>query len=56
MGGPFGFGAPNEMDIGFEDREEVDGGFAAGIMSSRGDACQYFLEMSTVIAHFNAKP
>lgn len=40
MGGPFGFGAPNEMDIGFEDREEVDGGSAEGMMSSRGDVCQ----------------
>lgn len=39
MGEPFGFGAPKEMDIGFEGREDEEGGLAEGILTGRGADC-----------------
>ena len=62
MGGPFGFGAPKEMDMGFDCREEEGEGSAEGMMNSKRccAARRGFHEMSkdsSTIAHsFNAKP
>lgn len=39
MGGPFGFGTPKEMDIGFEGREDEEGGLAEGMLTVRGAVC-----------------
>ena len=40
MGGPLGFEAPKEMEIGFEGREEEEGGSAEGMLSNKGVAFQ----------------
>ena len=39
MGGPLGFGAPKEMDIGFEGREDDEGGSAEGMTTLSNAAC-----------------